>query len=210
MAKFCGSCGAQLDDNDKVCGQCGNPVGGNAKVQVDSFVSPEMKEKAKKRKSLVISGFLCIIAVVVCIFGLVNFTGKRGLVRKVVRAYDKEDASGLVDIVSSVYELLDMDDDELEDEFEDVIDYTISDFEDDVGHSYKLSYEIIEIYELSNKKMDDFFESVFYDDTEDVDIKKVFIAEINLTAKHGKKSSSEEISIAMSREHGKMKLLAIE
>lgn len=28
MAKFCGNCGAQLDDDDKVCGQCGTPVTG--------------------------------------------------------------------------------------------------------------------------------------------------------------------------------------
>lgn len=46
MAKFCGNCGAQLDDGDKVCGQCGTPVNGNAgTVPGLKVVDPEKKKK---------------------------------------------------------------------------------------------------------------------------------------------------------------------
>ena len=45
MAKFCGNCGAQLDDGDKVCGQCGTPVNGNAgTVPGLKVVDPEKKK----------------------------------------------------------------------------------------------------------------------------------------------------------------------
>lgn len=50
MAKFCGNCGAQLDDDDKVCGQCGTPVNGNAgTVPGLKVVDPEKKKKMAKR-----------------------------------------------------------------------------------------------------------------------------------------------------------------
>ena len=49
MAKFCGNCGAQLDDGDKVCGQCGTPVNGNAgTVPGLKVVDPEKKKKMAK------------------------------------------------------------------------------------------------------------------------------------------------------------------
>ena len=45
MAKFCGNCGAQLDDGDKVCGQCGTPVNGNTgTVPSLKVVDPEKKK----------------------------------------------------------------------------------------------------------------------------------------------------------------------
>ena len=33
MAKFCGNCGTQLEDNAKICGKCGTPLDGVCKSQ---------------------------------------------------------------------------------------------------------------------------------------------------------------------------------
>lgn len=47
MARFCGNCGAQLDDDAKVCGQCGTPIDGN--VPGLKIVDPEKKKKMMKK-----------------------------------------------------------------------------------------------------------------------------------------------------------------
>ena len=53
MAKFCGNCGAQLDDNAKVCGQCGTPVGTLSAIPSVKIVDPEKQKKTKKTLKLI-------------------------------------------------------------------------------------------------------------------------------------------------------------
>ena len=48
MAKFCGNCGAKLDDDDKVCGQCGAPVDIGANSSPVKVIDIERKRKNKK------------------------------------------------------------------------------------------------------------------------------------------------------------------
>ena len=214
MAKFCGSCGAQLNDEDRVCGQCGCPVADGYYAQDVSFVSPEMRERVARQKNLVISVIVIIVVIALGFWGISNFTGKKGLVRKVFKAYDREDAGSLVSSASEFYDILEMDEDEIEERFEDCIDYTISSFEDSVGHSYKLSYEIDEIYELSERKLNKFFDTIddYLEDYDDLDIdidflKNIFVAEVELTAEQGKRTSDKKINMIMTKEDRELRLL---
>lgn len=46
MAKFCGNCGTQLEDNAKICGQCGTPLDGTSSKILDlKVVDPEKYEE---------------------------------------------------------------------------------------------------------------------------------------------------------------------
>jgi len=162
MAKFCGNCGAQLDDGDKVCGQCGTPVNGNAgTVPGLKVVDPEKKKKMAKR----IKGIVALVIVVaLAITGVkvyLSFTGTNGLVRKVMTAYEDYDVDSLVALSSDMYYYFDSDD-YVDEYFEDAVGKYIDNFESSVGHSYKLTYEVDEIYDLSKRKQEEIFKSIGY------------------------------------------------
>ena len=54
MAKYCGNCGAQLEDNAKVCGNCGTLLD-NTKVEGLNYTDPARKKKMGKRiKTLIV------------------------------------------------------------------------------------------------------------------------------------------------------------
>lgn len=55
MARFCGNCGAQIDENAKVCGQCGTPIEGSTKTPPVKIIDPEKKKKNKKIFKIVIA-----------------------------------------------------------------------------------------------------------------------------------------------------------
>lgn len=89
MAKFCGNCGAQLDDDDKVCGQCGTPVNGNAgTVPGLKVVDPEKKKKMAKRIKWIVALVIVVALAITVVKVYLSFTGTNGLVRKVMTAYE--------------------------------------------------------------------------------------------------------------------------
>ncbi len=212
MAKFCGNCGAQLDDDDKVCGQCGTPVNGNASsVPGLKIVDPKKKRKMAKT----IKGILALIIVVaVAITGVkvyFSFTGTNGLVRKVMTAYENYDVDSLVDLSSDMYYYNDSDDD-VDQYFEYAVGKYIDNFESSVGHSYKLTYEVDEIYDLSKRRQEEIFENIDYQFPDfDVDtISKISVANVKVTAKQGSKSVNKTVKITMSKEGRDWKLLYLE
>ena len=72
MAKFCGSCGAQLDDSAKICGICGTPLAGvSAKTKIPGIneisISPKQKEMVKKYAPLAGIAIVALIVVIIII-----------------------------------------------------------------------------------------------------------------------------------------------
>lgn len=54
MAKFCGNCGARLEDDAKICGKCGTPVEGvTTSIPGLKVTDPEKQKKVKKTFKLV-------------------------------------------------------------------------------------------------------------------------------------------------------------
>lgn len=212
MAKFCGNCGAQLDDGDKVCGQCGTPVNGNTgTVPSLKVVDPEKKKKMAK----MIKGIVALVIVVaLAITGVkvyLSFTGTNGLVRKVMTAYENYDIDSLVALSSDMYYYIDSDD-YVDEYFEDAVVKYIDNFESSVGHSYKLTYEVDEIYDLSKRKQEEIFKSIgnqFQDFDVDT-ISKIAVANVKVTAKQGSKSVNKTVKITMSKEEKEWKLLYLE
>ena len=104
MAKFCGHCGAPMDDDARVCGQCGVPIDGNLNQgNSGGTVQGGGKGKSKPWIKIVIA-----LVVVACIAGIAvkvvsNYTGRRGFIRKVLKAYVDYDIDGLMDLASDVY-----------------------------------------------------------------------------------------------------------
>ena len=211
MAKFCGNCGTQLEDNAKICGKCGTPLdGASANIPGLKVTDPEKQKKMKKTvKSVVILAVLAVVAVIA--FNIVSqYTGYNGLLRKVMTAYEKYDIDTLISVSSDMYFY--GEEEWVEYYFENNVGNDLDSFESSVGHSYKLSYEVNEIYTLPERKLDEMLSEIEYTYADfDVDtIEKIVIADLTVTAKQGSKSVNQDMNIVMSKENGKWKLLYIQ
>lgn len=75
MSKFCGNCGAQMEDSAVVCGNCGCSMSDN---QPNFKPSDPEKAKANKKKiKMAIGVGVAVLAVVLVIVICVNFIGGR-------------------------------------------------------------------------------------------------------------------------------------
>ncbi len=207
MAKFCGHCGAPLDDDARVCGRCGSPVddGGIPGVRV---VDPERQKKRSKQIKTAVALLIVVILVFAGIGIVRSLTGTNGLIRKVMAAYQDYDIDALVDLSSDVYYYSDYED-YVSEYFEYAVGSNIDSFEESVGHSYKLSYEIEEVYELSERKQEEFLSGIefAYPDFDVDTISKIVVAELKVSAKQGSKSAKKDVEITMTKEGSAWKLL---
>lgn len=212
MARFCGNCGAPLDDDAKVCGQCGTPSDGNyGKISGLKVVNPEKKKKLIKKLKIVIAFVVLMIIAVAGIKIICSFTGTNGLVRKVMVSYEKYDIDTIISLSSDMYYYSDYEN-YVEEYFEYAVGQNIDNFEDAVGHSYKMTYEVEEIYELSQRKQDEMLKNIenVYTDFDVNLIKKIMVANVKVTAKQGSKSVTRTVKITMSKEGKTWKVLYLE
>lgn len=211
MAKFCGNCGRELEDAVRVCGYCGTPTDDMTRniVGVD-YKNPESKGNAKKHVRCIL-----IIAIIVSVlFGgfkvVTEFTGYKGMVRKVMKSYENYDINALVDMCSDVwfYEMTDY----VEKYFESNVGNDLDYYEDSVGHNYKFSYEVDDMYEPSERKLAELEGDVqqIYDDFDMGMIEKVMVAHIDVTAKNGRKTVNRDVVLTLTKESGEWRLLYME
>lgn len=210
MARFCGNCGAQIDENAKVCGQCGTPVEDSTKIPPVKIIDPEKKKKNKKIFKIVIALALVVAVAVTAINVISKFTGYNGLLRKVMTAYEGYDIDTLVSLSSDIYYY--GEEDYVESYFENSVGSALDSFETSVGHSYQFSYEVNETYTMSERKTKEVLDGIeyTYPDFDVSIIEEMVVSDITVTAKQGSKSVERDLNITMSKENGTWKLLYIE
>lgn len=211
MSKFCGNCGTRLEDTAKVCGNCGTILETNKTTNVSipgiSYVDPEKKAKTKKNVKLFTSLIVVIfIAIITCDI-VSGFVGYKGVVRKIMNAYEDYDLNTLVSMSSELYAYMD-DENYADDYFGDFIASDLNDYETMIGHKYKLSYEITDSYELSEHKYEDLLDTLsYYGDFDSDIISKVMIVEVDVTVKEGNQSMTTKLQLTLTKEDDAWKLL---
>lgn len=211
MAKYCGNCGNQLEDDARVCGYCGTVLEDmSPNIAGVNYKTPESKGKTKK-----IIKRLLITAVIVCILlaGLkvvTEFTGSKGLVRKVMKAYENYDIDALIDMSSDVYFY--GTEDFVRYYFENSVGTDLDYFENYIGHNYKFSYKVKEIYELSERKLSGLEDEVkeIYDGFDLGMVEKVVIAELNAAVEKDGKTVNRDVVLTLTKENGEWRLLYID
>ncbi len=229
MARFCSYCGAVMEDTDKVCGQCGTPAmeyygsdqresAPRERIQRPRNSRPLGSGQSisidKAKVNLIIKLAIALVAVIV--LGVITykvittFTGYNATIRKMVKALEKDDVDTLDALASSVSEeyytfLYGSDYFEY---YEKAVSDALDDFEDSVGNIKSISYEITDVTEISDRRMNDFKDELtesFNMDTDDItDINRVYL---KLTVKGKKKSSSFNVDkLYVIKEAGKWKI----
>lgn len=199
MTGFCGNCGNQLGETDKVCGNCGTPVQGKAPIVTDVAVDNQKSEKkigGNKRIKLVAVAIVAIVAIVIISNLISNNTGYNGTIKKMVKAFEKYDMTTLQGLTSEI-----SDEkygmwygDELENYYEDRVSDALDNIEERVGTIKSISYEITDTTEFSERRLDKLKDELV--DTYEMyvdDIKEIIQVDLKLTVKGSKKSSSYNV-----------------
>lgn len=199
-----------MADSARVCGNCGTHFDGAA-IKVFDPEKKKARDRKTKRIIKLCVGLAVLALVAVLAFNVINkFTGYNGLVRKVMTAYEEYDIEALIDMSSDMYYY--GSDDYAEYYFENAVGYELDYFESNVGHNYKLSYEVDEIYTLSRRNMDTILDEIswMYSDFDVSMIEQIVVANITVTARQGSKSVDRDLQITMSKEDGTWKVLYID
>lgn len=214
MAKFCGHCGAQLDENARVCGYCGTPVNGVPKkikgINVENHIQKERNRKIKRTAKIITFLAVLLMIAVVVVKVVTRFTGYNAVIRKTMKAYKSYDIEELVTISSDLYYY--GSEDEVDYYFKNVVGNDLDYFETNVGHNYKLSYKIKDTYELSERKLDILREDIKYqyNNFDGNKIEKAVTAEVLISAANKENVETLNKNIVITKENGSWKLLYIE
>lgn len=207
MIKFCGNCGAKIDDNARACGQCGTPVEDFIAIRSIKASSPKKNKKIFK----LVMGLILVAVVAAVVINVVSkFTGYNGLIRKTMAAYEGYDINTLVSLSSDIYYY--GEDDNVEEYFKDHVSATLDMFESTIGHDYKFSYKVNDLYRLSDYKAIEMMDNIeeFYPDFDISTIQDIFITDITVSASKGEKICSKDIQITMTKESESRKVLYID
>lgn len=211
MAKFCGNCGCQLDDNDKVCGNCGMQLDvGSKSIGGLPYIDPQKKASVIKKIKLGVS-VVAVVVVIAIIFNIVSsFTGYNGLIRKTMTAYEKYDIDTLISLSSDFYYYTP--EEYAEDYFERKVNDSLDYFETFVGQNYKITYEVNDVYTMPERKQNALMKDIsdYYQEFDVGLIDDVAVANLTVTAKHGNRSTSQNMQITMTKENDEWKILYID
>lgn len=216
MAKFCANCGAVMEDTDRICGQCGTPamdggMGQAAGVQSGASkpIKPAGSDISKYIKWAII-GVVAIVVLVIAVNVIKKFTGYNATIRTMVKALKNDDVDTLIDISSSISDEVYSHDygNNYEKEYDNLVDNALDMFEDKVGEIKKISYEITDITETSERRLNDVKDELIDRFNMDVDgIKRIVKIDMRLTVKGDRKSNTYNVdSLYLIKEDGGWKI----
>lgn len=188
MARFCGNCGAEVEEDAKVCGNCGVPLDGESAPDIDTGEQKLNLRSIDFKKYIPVA--VGVIIAVVVLFVVVNVvknnTGYRATLNRAFDSVAKGDVNGVINEMSSYVE--DVYDDgygDIEDVYEKRIDDILDHLEDEVGANPKISYEVKKASKLSDRKLEKLKEEMenMDDNYDGDDIKSAYNIDIKLNVK---------------------------
>lgn len=202
MAKFCGNCGMQLEDDARICGNCGTPYMSDG--EKNRHIAPHTKKKIKK---IAIFGVVGIVVIIIGIVSLNIFsymTGYERTINTFVEGLSEYDIDKVLSVSCNAGLSVDSSYD-YEEAFSSMVSTWLDNYESQVGHDVKLSCEIQDSYKLSDRKL-----QVFLTNLEDIykydtgDISEIVCAEVKLiiSGSRSEKTFPAE-DIYMIKENGK-------
>lgn len=195
MAKFCGNCGSQIEDDARVCGYCGVVQDEDpGKVNIPGITDALGDENVNKIKGIAKKVIPAVVAVVVLIVGISiasNFIGYKGAIRNFIKAYEKLDADKITAMYSDVY--YQRFDDFEADLSEHMYDYFTDEVEEELGTELKIDYEIVKADKVSENKFNKILDELEEDDDVSTDnIKAIRSVKVKAEIKGPEKRSPQK------------------
>ncbi len=207
MSKFCGNCGATLDDAAVVCGYCGAPLNNNIPGQGASInkagVASVVKElKGNKIVKIAIPAVAALVVVIVAIVLITSLTGYKGAIKSFMKAYKDQDIDTMISMSSDI--ATDAQDDDSIEYLTEIAENHFEHVEDKCGDA-KIKYEITNVKELSKSKLGDYkdlFDELDLDSSEVEEGKKITLL---ITYDGDKRTKTHKATMIMFKENGEWK-----
>ncbi len=223
MSKFCGNCGTMMDDSAAVCGNCGTPLSNNAQPanKANPLEGVLKGVKNGNKNTLIKGGIAAVVAVVVLVLIISLFSGGSDkAVKKLIKAYDKENAAAIVkltpefminyaeDIYGSWGEEYDAEK-EIEKEIESF--YEMME-EEDLEGNLKFSYKIKDEDKLDKDDLEDVAEEMeaMFDDFDEKKLKAAVEYEVDVTVKAGGEKENLDLEVYVIKYGGKWYVFSYE
>ncbi len=204
-----------MDDNALVCGYCGTAFGGSS---AEKFNPEDPQKKEKTKKIIKTVAIVVIAAIVLSVVGnfVSSFVGYRGAVRKFMDAYKSDNPDAIFDMTCSF-----MHDSDYEDlteliiyRYDSMLENDFDIFDEYFGSKYSIKYEITDASKLSEHQANSMMEGLISEGLVSEDyadfFKKIMIARVCITAKHGSDSTSINKDIYLAKESNGWKLISFE
>lgn len=150
---------------------------------------------------------IVVVIAIIAINIISGFVGYKGAVRKIMNAYEDYDLNTIVSMSSELYYCMD-NENYADDYFGNIISNDLGNFENQVGHKYKLTYEITDNYVMPEHKYQNLLDTLSYYDEFDSDIiSKVMVVELDVTAREGRDNLTIHLELTLTKENGSWKLL---
>ncbi len=194
MSKFCGNCGAVNNDTAVICESCGNSLLASAPVT------------AKKKSSTGKMAAIAVVAVAVIVLIISLFSGGSDkVVKKIVKAYDNEDAEALMKLYPEF--MADGFEDNIEETSEAQIEgfYLLLSLADIDTDDVKLSYKIKDEDKYDKDELEDLAEEFeeYFDDFEEKKLKAAIDYEVDVTIKSDGEEEEMELIVHAFKYGGK-------
>lgn len=222
MSNYCTHCGAQLEEDAKFCAACGmaadevseenHPGRAHGVCQQAAAILGKIRSDARLKWIVPVAAAAIILSIVLCIV-LLGGGGYKGMVKKVVAAIEEQDVDALMDLSSDLYYGRKDDYEECEYFYNREVENLTEHFEEEVGRRYTLKYEIDSVRSATKKEKDAMLEGLSYEGYDEKAIKavkEIKIVSVILTAKNGRRSEDQEVTMTVAKEKGGWKLLGIE
>ncbi len=206
MSKFCGNCGATLEDSATACTNCGMAIGNSTPVQ-SSPLSQSPKKKASKKIAII----LCLTAAVALIAWGASFAmryiGYRAVITNTVNAICDCDADRLSSLfyepsVDAIWKSDGLDDDSLR--------YAMNNLEDNLGDDCKIKYKVNYTKKISVKDTKGFSEWLAYSYKDerfiDNDISQFLLVDTTFIAKGKDRAETISLDVLLAKEDGNWKI----
>lgn len=197
---FCGKCGTKNADDAQFCTGCGAKLNGGQVVKNSTTVVVNPNDKNRKVGMIAVAVVaVIVIALIIALFGGRSY---KTTVEKFVNATFEADAEAVFELIPE--EMIDYALEEEgydKDELDELIEETKEDLQDQIddierywGEDWSISYEILNVKDVTGDDLDD-----LKDDFEDIDIKvsAAKTVEVELTIKAGETEASNSLDISL-------------
>jgi hypothetical protein len=195
---YCGKCGEKNSDDAVFCVSCGAKLEGGQALKGNTTI--ELSQNDKNRKVGIIAVVVIVIAVIGIILGLSGGRGYKAAIKQYIDATFDGDAESIMELIPEEminYLIEDEgydDEDELIEELDEELQYTLDSLEKYLGEDWKVSYEILSTEDVTGEDFDDLKD--YYEEM-GVKVSASKKAEIEVTVKSGETEMSNSADIAL-------------
>lgn len=216
MSKFCGNCGAQVEDDARVCGNCGAVLSKDMampEMNMDQGGNTQVNRKNNVRLIIMIAAIAAaaVIVILLAVRIVGDNTGYKGTLKKYFKGIQNCDATSILSCLSNgdleYFESSYGND--YEDTASDDMDDMKDSFDDKFGSDYKVTYKIKSSRKMSKHDFEDFrdnLEDYYNFDTDG--ISQAMNVRVRYKIKGSDGSDSDTVSMVMVKDNGKWKIIA--